>query len=81
MRESCERRGVPNRFMLRWADTPFGEEEASFEKNMKNFTELHRFVNELLNFMSDMIESCPKGYSQYLEIIKKQKAAQATNKN
>lgn len=74
MQESCDRRGVRDSFMLRWADTPFGKEEESFDKNMKSFVELHKFLIELRNFMSDLFESCPKGYVQYLEIIKKQKA-------
>lgn len=77
MQESCERRGVPNSFMLQWADTPFGQEEESFEKNMKTFVELHKFLSELRNFMGDLFESCPKGYAQYLDIIKKQKAKAA----
>jgi len=81
MRESCERRGVPNSFMLRWADTPFGQEDVSFDKNMKSFVELHRFMGELINFMSDIFESCPKGYAQYLEIIKKQRASQGQHKD
>ena len=74
MQESCQKREVPTSFMLRWADTPFGQEEDSFEKNMKTFVELNRFLTELRNFLGDLFESCPKGYAQYLEIIKKQKA-------
>ena len=74
MQESCQRRDIPNSFMLRWADTPFGQEEDSFDKNMKTFVELNRFLIELRNFLGDLFESCPKGYAQYLEIIKKQKA-------
>ncbi len=74
MQESCQKRDVPTSFMLRWADTPFGQEEDSFDKNMRNFVELHRFLIELRNFLGDLFESCPKGYAQYLDIIKKQKA-------
>jgi len=74
MQESCDRHGVPDSFMLRWADTPFGQEEESFDKNMKTFADLNKFLIELRNFLGDLFESCPKGYAQYLEVLKKQKA-------
>lgn len=75
MQESCARRSVPNSYMLKWADTSFGKEEESFDQNMVNFTELGKFIFELRNFLGDLFESCPKGYAQYLEIIKKQRAS------
>ena len=73
MQESCERRGVPNSYMLKWADTPFGKEEESFNADMETFGVLNKFMFELRNFLGDLFESCPKGYAQYLEIVRKQK--------
>jgi len=77
MQESCDRRNIPNSYMLKWAETPFGAEEESFDQNMTSFTELNKFMFELRNFLGDLFESCPKGYAQYLEIIKKQRANRA----
>lgn len=74
MVESCERRGVPNSSMLNWGETQAGHEEESFEKLIPNLTAMNKFLNELGNFMGDIFQSCPKGYKQYEEIIRKQRA-------
>lgn len=74
MVESCERRGVPNSGMLNWGETQAGHEEDSFEKLIPNLTAMNKFMSELGNFMGDIFQSCPKGYKQYEEIIRKQRA-------
>jgi hypothetical protein len=74
MHESCALHGTPESFMLKWADTPFGQEQDSFDKNMTTHTAFTTFLSELVNFLGDLYESCPKGRAQYLEILKKQRA-------
>ena len=72
MLESCTKRSIPNSFMLRWADTPSGKEDESFNSSMTSFGELSKFIHELCNFMSDLFGSCPKARRQYDELIKRQ---------
>lgn len=74
MHESCTLHGTPESFMLKWADTPFGQEQESFDKNMPSHAVFTTFLVELVNFLGDLYESCPKGRAQYLELLKKQRA-------
>lgn len=74
MMESCNKRNVPNSFMLRWADTPSGKEDESFNSSMTSLADLTKFLNELCNFMSDLFNSCPKARHQYGDLLKKYRA-------
>jgi|AntAceMinimDraft_17_1070374.scaffolds.fasta_scaffold02280_6 hypothetical protein len=73
MQESCQKRNVPHSFMLRWTNTQAGQEEESFKAKMPSISEINKFFNELVNFFSDIIGSCPKGVTQYRDLLTKMK--------
>ena len=73
MRESCNKRNVAHSFMLSWADTPKGQETASFKQNMRSFTQLNKFLTDLDGFLKDIYDSCPKGRKQFFDILRKQR--------
>lgn len=71
IKDSCEKRNRMNSFLLTWGKCPEGKEYESIKTNLKTFKDLQTFVGHLIHFLGDLIHSCPKGYAQYLELIKK----------
>ena len=63
MKESCERRGCANSFMLSWSKVNDNELQL-FHATMKNFQQVGLFFEELYYFMGDLAFSCPKGRAQ-----------------
>jgi len=65
--ESCKKRNIAanNTVMLEWANTRPGNEEAIFNDKVKNFREFDKFLNQVFNFLGDLLKSCPKGREQF----------------
>lgn len=74
MRDSCEQRQIKKSYLLQWADTREGEEESEFRRNIQSFHDMDSLLEELCNFMFDLVNSCPKGLAQYRELEKQERA-------
>jgi hypothetical protein len=53
--------------LLTWAEAKDGQEMLSFEKNVKSFDDFARFLHDLLNYLDDLIASCPKAQKVFLQ--------------
>ena len=70
--ESCGKRKRYDSLLLRWASAPEGEEERQFRKDIANFQVFDVFCTDLVNFLEDLMNSCPKAKAQFQEILRKQ---------
>lgn len=70
--ESCKKRNInpKDTILLEWANTN-GNEQMVLNEKIKNFKDLDKFLNQVFNFLGDLLKSCPKGFQQY----KKNKSA------
>jgi hypothetical protein len=69
--ESTHKRNKKNNFLLKWADAPEGNEETIFLKEVQSFGALEAFAQDLLDFLGDLVRSCPKGRAQFIERVQK----------
>jgi hypothetical protein len=53
--------------LLTWAEAKDGQEMLSFEKNVTSFDGFARFLHDLLNYLDDLIASCPKAQKVFLQ--------------
>lgn len=63
--EDCLKRDHPNSLLLEWAQTKEEQETIMFEKSITNFTRYYSLCSNLLNFLADLIHSCPKAEAQF----------------
>ncbi|MGE0206359.1 MAG: hypothetical protein AB7R69_00750 [Candidatus Babeliales bacterium] len=68
--EKHEREESP---LLYWAREKDGHEFDTFRQKTTSFEHLHVFCQDLVSFMSDLIQSCPRGWQQFLDLQKKAK--------
>lgn len=68
--EYCHNRNRQDSLLRAWADADEGEEQAVFHDQVTNFKELDLFATDLIGFLKDLIESCPKGKKLFLAFIK-----------
>ncbi|MBV8660671.1 MAG: hypothetical protein JO129_00820 [Candidatus Dependentiae bacterium] len=67
--ESCMLRENSNCYLLRWCQLKGHENEKEvFQRDITSLKELTRFCKDLINFLGDLVHSCPKA----LENIRKQ---------
>lgn len=71
MEESCRIRRIAKNdtVILDWSNTN-GNEEAVLNDRIKSFPEFSKFLNQVNNFLGDLLKSCPKGFDQYLKHLK-----------
>lgn len=53
-----------------WAGEAEGQDMIAFEQNVQTFTDLSIFLHDLLNFLDDLISSCPKACKQFIDSLK-----------
>jgi hypothetical protein len=70
MQEFCERRNKPNSIILDWAQAKSGTEPELFNRSIQNFTNFDLFLNDLILFLKDLVNSCPRAREQYREWYK-----------
>lgn len=58
-------------FLLTWGKQKEGAELQAFDTTISSFHKLHEFFTDLISFMESLIKSCPRGWKQYLELVKK----------
>lgn len=53
--------------LLSWAEAKEGQEMLSFETHVTSFDCFARFLHDLLNYLDDLIASCPKAQKVFLQ--------------
>ena len=71
IQESCDRNGISDCFLLKWAEEEEGEEGTLLQAEINTFEEIKKFCNDLIMFLGDMARSCKKGRQLFMELIKK----------
>lgn len=72
--EFCQKRGRMDSFLLEWIHIQDDQEMiAVFEKSMNTFIALDAFCTDLAQFLKDVIDSCPKGWQQFLVLSQQNK--------
>jgi hypothetical protein len=69
--EDCQKHGHPDSLLLEWARTKEGQESTMFERHIKTFGNYYHFLTDLVNFLLDLVHSCPKAESQFKERVAK----------
>ncbi len=69
--EDCQKRNRMGSLMIEWAKMKEGEEGILFEKRMHHFKDFYYFCIDLLNFVQDLVNSCPKAQKQFNARVKK----------
>lgn len=67
--ESCQRRNRSNSLLLAWTKIPDGTTEQLFHSHIKTYRALGELCMDLLNFMEDLLSSCPKAIKAYHDFI------------
>lgn len=63
--EDCKKRNRPDSLLLEWVKTGEGQEKVMFEKRIINFIRYYSLNTDLLNFLADLVRSCPKAEKQF----------------
>lgn len=63
-------RNLKHSVLHRWAETDDNNDMAAFNQYVHTFHDLSEFLYELLNFLDDLISSCPKAKQQFIEGLK-----------
>ncbi len=71
--EFCQKRNRPKSFLLQWSTIADGQEFVIFNKTMTSCKVLDEFSTDLTHFLKDVIDSCPRGWQQFLELSKPKK--------
>jgi hypothetical protein len=74
IQESCQKRNRSESLLLEWAKTKEGQESTMFDRQVKSFSDYSGFLTDLVNFLSDLIYSCPKADVQFKARVAKWKA-------
>lgn len=70
IREFCERRKRPDSLLLRWGAAADGDEDRCFNRDITNFSIFDAFCADLVQFIEDLINSCPKAWAQFNQLVK-----------
>jgi len=71
IQEDCQKRNRPDSLLLEWARTKEGYETTMFEQRITTFGEYYSFCTDLVNFLLDLIHSCPKAEMQFKDRVTK----------
>lgn len=77
IQEDCHKRNRPDSLLLEWAKTKEGQESTMFEKQINSFGDYYHFLTDLVNFLFDLIHSCPKAEGQFKDRVAKWGAVKA----
>lgn len=62
--ESCTKRNRPKSLLLNWAHST-EDEMVTFDKSVTSFTLFDSFCTDLVNFLGDLVHSCPRARAQF----------------
>jgi len=71
IQEDCQKRNHPDSLLLEWAKTKEGQESTMFEHQINNFDDYYHFLADLVNFLLDLVHSCPKAHAQFKDRVTK----------
>jgi len=71
IQEFVEKIGLKHCFLLTWGSIAAEDEEDNIRNELKNFKDFTCFCTELVDFLEAMANSCPKGKTLFMEMIKK----------
>ena len=77
IQEDCQKRNIPNSLLLDWAKTKEGQESTMFEHHVTSFGHYYHFLTDLVNFLMDLVHSCPKAETQFKDRVAKWSAVKA----
>lgn len=69
IKRSCELHNRLNSVLLLWAQAPEGQEDDAIDTHVHTFYDMAQFVVDLMNFLDDMVSSCPRAKKQFLDKI------------
>lgn len=70
--ESCKKRNRVDSLLNVWAHSD-QKDEVLFDTHVKNIRDFAIFTTDLYNFLSDLVESCPKAQAQFIQRVEKYK--------
>lgn len=76
MTESCQKHNHPDSALLKWADTQEGNEMAYMRDHINTLQAFDQFCGDLLNFLEDLMRSCPKAWKQFKQQLEAAKQNQ-----
>ncbi len=68
IREWGEKHHRESSGLFDWAKEKDGHEFETFKREIKTFQQLYVFCQDLVSFLSDLIQSCPRAWEQYMEL-------------
>ncbi|OQA36307.1 MAG: hypothetical protein BWY54_00117 [Candidatus Dependentiae bacterium ADurb.Bin331] len=71
MKEWAELHDRHESFILEWGKQKHGSEEELFHQTITSFATFNSFCTDVVSFLEDLIKSCPIGYQEYLDSIKR----------
>jgi hypothetical protein len=74
--ESLKLHRRQNSFLHKRAQAPESDNKTLFHREVQSFGDLYYFLHDLLNFLDDMISSCPKARTQFIAALKTEKERQ-----
>lgn len=63
--ESCKCHSRHNSLLLAWANAPEEHEMLVFHTDIQSFKALNDFCQDLMNYLGDLMTSCPKAMKQF----------------
>ncbi len=63
--QSNEIRNRKNSLLHKWSECSAANERELLEAHLQTIQEFNIFLTDLCNFLTDIVESCPKAYSQW----------------
>lgn len=77
--ESCNKRNHPQSLLLNWAHSK-EDEMVSFDRSVTSFALFEDFCTDLVDFLGDLLRSCPKARAQFEQLKKDYMNKQAGKK-
>jgi hypothetical protein len=77
IQEDCQKHNRPDSLLLEWARTKEGQESTMFERQITSFGHYYHFLTDLVNFLLDLVHSCPKAELQFKDRVAKWSAIKA----
>ena len=71
IKESCAKRGRSHSVLVKWADCKEAAEDALFDRYITTLNQYEEFCVDLLNYLGDLVRSCPKANAQFQGRVKK----------
>ena len=72
---SCSQRNRMNSVLLTWVEVDGEGEEEVFHQQLTSFKDFHIFCSDIVNFLNDLVNSCPKARKQFEKIMAAKQAS------